>query len=768
LLKRPFQKNVKFFLGPLIDRKMKCFSHDNLQTIVRNSLFINLSKKFFSLLIISIFVSLWSLNPVWKSSVFWMEKLLRLSAIFITIKDVKILSTTYPTHFGNLIRIVLCGMKRILVAASTFILIFNLAYAQSRYQDSVALKTLYTATKGSAWVNNTEWSTGSVNKWFGVTLKNNLAWNIRLPGNNLIGPIGSSALPGHALGKVDLRNNKINALPNNITADSLFVSGNQLTLTHLLPYASMGNRFQYANQDSVDVPRTVFGRQRDEITLSTTIDAGIAGIVYAWYKNGQRISGADSAELKLTCLTAASAGKYLCALSHPNLPSVTLFTRTIILQIIPDAPQPGPNDNTCLSTYTMRGSLPVLGTGKWSAVNGKGNIVDVNNPNSGATDLRNGANIFRWTVTHGACPSEFMDVVITKDTVGELPFAGVDAVICDTFYQMDATPLTYGKGSWKLVQGDVLLGQKTNPKTKALYVAPGINILRWEANNGACASFFDEMKIVRDLPLQQTNAGKDTALCGTALFLHAEKEINVTGQWSLLSGGGIAVEPTFQQSYIYNLSEGDNVWLWTADNVCLEPITDTVHVWVHYFLKVDAGLDTTMFYTPSNPLLLAKSDLATGGTGAYQYNWSPANYLLQPYQSSGDFMPPEPGTYPFMVVVVDDKGCSDSATRTIEVVQVIHIDVPTLFTPNADGVNDIMILPGIESYPNCEWIVMDRFGKLVYSEKGYQNEWNGVANTGHLAGKALPSDTYFYMLDLGVGKDRVQTGFFVLKKQLND
>jgi len=111
------------------------------------------------------------------------------------------------------------------------------------------------------------------------------------------------------------------------------------------------------------------------------------------------------------------------------------------------------------------------------------------------------------------------------------------------------------------------------------------------------------------------------------------------------------------------------------------------------------GIDTALFFTPTTPLSLVYQRAATGGTGDYAYTWTPDEYLVSPNTASGDFNPPDLGYYTFQLMVSDTFGCSDSVFKIIEVKQAIEIEIPTLFTPNNDGVNDNLILLGIESYP---------------------------------------------------------------------
>ena len=64
-------------------------------------------------------------------------------------------------------------MKKLLC----LLLVFALGPIQTKAQvlesDSLALVALYNSTDGSNWTNNTNWLTGNVDTWFGVTVSGN-------------------------------------------------------------------------------------------------------------------------------------------------------------------------------------------------------------------------------------------------------------------------------------------------------------------------------------------------------------------------------------------------------------------------------------------------------------------------------------------------------------------------------------------------------------------------------------------------------------------
>ncbi|MCI9845089.1 gliding motility-associated C-terminal domain-containing protein [Flavobacterium pectinovorum] len=100
---------------------------------------------------------------------------------------------------------------------------------------------------------------------------------------------------------------------------------------------------------------------------------------------------------------------------------------------------------------------------------------------------------------------------------------------------------------------------------------------------------------------------------------------------------------------------------------------------------------------------------------------------------------------------LDVNPANNSASASVEP---ICLTVYNEFTPNNDGANDLFRIDCIESYPNNELKVFNRYGALVYSKRGYQNDWNGTANVSGVInrGDMLPTGTYFYVIEIGDGK----------------
>lgn len=91
-----------------------------------------------------------------------------------------------------------------------------------------------------------------------------------------------------------------------------------------------------------------------------------------------------------------------------------------------------------------------------------------------------------------------------------------------------------------------------------------------------------------------------------------------------------------------------------------------------------------------------------------------------------------------------------SNTNQLPQVQITAKDIQNIITPNGDGKNDFWIINNIERYPANSVKVMDRIGRIIFQQKAYDNTWNGMFN-----GKLLATDGYYYIIDLGVNRQKI-------------
>ena len=100
-------------------------------------------------------------------------------------------------------------------------------------------------------------------------------------------------------------------------------------------------------------------------------------------------------------------------------------------------------------------------------------------------------------------------------------------------------------------------------------------------------------------------------------------------------------------------------------------------------------------------------------------------------------------------VVYDD--CDNDGFPNFLDVDYCDVFIPTVFTPNGDGVNDNLEIPGIDAYPDNILSIFNRNGELVYRMAPYDNSFDGETSRTSIIQNPdgyLPTGTYYYTLEI--------------------
>lgn len=76
--------------------------------------------------------------------------------------------------------------------------------------------------------------------------------------------------------------------------------------------------------------------------------------------------------------------------------------------------------------------------------------------------------------------------------------------------------------------------------------------------------------------------------------------------------------------------------------------------------------------------------------------------------------------------------------------------VPEIFSPNGDGINEYLIIRGLNNFPNATIQVFNQWGQIVFDSKGpYENNWSGDYRPEGSSniGAVLSEGVYFYIVN---------------------
>lgn len=150
----------------------------------------------------------------------------------------------------------------------------------------------------------------------------------------------------------------------------------------------------------------------------------------------------------------------------------------------------------------------------------------------------------------------------------------------------------------------------------------------------------------------------------------------------------------------------------------------------------EAGLDSVRFYNSSL------------GESQDSWNWFFIDNAHKGAQGENTaFMFHEAGSYPAALVVRNKWGCSDTAIKSLKVLDEFLIYVPNSFTPNSDGLNEVFLPKMINPGTAYTFEIFDRWGSRLYSSNDPATGWNGSYK-----GQPCKMDTYIWKIQVMSGE----------------
>jgi gliding motility-associated-like protein len=145
--------------------------------------------------------------------------------------------------------------------------------------------------------------------------------------------------------------------------------------------------------------------------------------------------------------------------------------------------------------------------------------------------------------------------------------------------------------------------------------------------------------------------------------------------------------------------------------------------------KVFVRVDTIPVVTASNDTTIYRSAevVLTAISKANKFEWTPKTGTSNPFFNELTVTPYD--TTMYYVSVTDDNGCIGTDSVRVNVYGKTVMLIPTAFSPNGDGTNDIFkIVKHLNIRKLNAFDVYDRWGNLVFSSTDINKGWDGTVN----------------------------------------
>ncbi len=435
------------------------------------------------------------------------------------------------------------------------------------------------------------------------------------------------------------------------------------------------------------------------------VSGGASPYTYSW--NSSPVQTDDT-------LSGVMAGTYLVQVTDTNgcidTASVTITDNPspiVTITSVTNATCYGDNDGSATVSYTG-GTAPF--TVEW-------NTSPVQTDTT-ATGLAAGT--YQVVVTDMNGCADSTDATITEPPAVIVDLTTSELVICyGSSAQLNAGATGGQGGDYSFTWNNSL------PDTTAHTVSPTQQTLYtvYATDTAGCSSVADSITIMVREPLQGTSDISVPAVC-----LGEEVTVTVT----MTGGSG---------NYIYSWSTGDasssvtdipsssTTYDVTVTDQC-GVMTFTESVIVHQPPVLNAGRDTTIVIGNSANLYASPG---------LTYNWIPGFTLDNPSSSNPVATPEETTLY--IVTGTDQYGCmsADSVKVIVEIRN--DVFVPSAFSPNGDGENDVLYVRGT-AIRSINFLVFDRWGHKVFESTDKAKGWDGT-----LKGSMMNTAVFVYYLE---------------------
>ena len=212
--------------------------------------------------------------------------------------------------------------------------------------------------------------------------------------------------------------------------------------------------------------------------------------------------------------------------------------------------------------------------------------------------------------------------------------------------------------------------------------------------------------------------------------------------WTWDFGDGTAASSQQKPSHCYSDAGSYNVTLTLVSNLgCNASVTQNAMITVY----PDPIAEFT--FTPNATTILnPKISFINQSVGASSFVWdfgdkndSVNTTALHPEHTYADT-----GLYCIKLIATSADGCVNDVTHCLIVSPEYTFFIPSAFTPNGDGLNDVFLPKGLYIL-TFDMSIFNRWGEPIFTSNDLYKGWNGTANGGTLL---CQQDVYVYKIKI--------------------
>lgn len=365
------------------------------------------------------------------------------------------------------------------------------------------------------------------------------------------------------------------------------------------------------------------------------------------------------------------------------------------------------------------------------------------------------------TVNNCSSPVATKEVIVNKPPTAN---AGTNILACvtDQYIQLEGkigggttTGVWSKKGSnsGQFLPSNNELGARYEP-TAEEKAAGSVTLVLSSTSKDDCSIATSEMTITFG-KTPGANAGSDIEVCAKRDPIKLDGNILIQGggKWTS-SGSGTLLYAENAQGAIYTPSEEDiknrSVKLTLTANTPGQCYTASDDMVIKFIPPPAVNAGGIRYVLKNHTITLTP----TVSDENVQYLWLPDmglsnNKVKEPVVTGNEDIA-------YTLYVTDVRGCVNQSQTIVKVSP--DITVPNTFTPNGDGFNDYWEVKGLVAYESSTVDVFNRYGERLYHSIGYGVPWDGNFN-----GRQLPAGTYFYIIDLKMGKPPLSGSVTILR-----